>query len=298
MTLREALLDSKNLPTARLVIEDHIKLWQVGQVAAKMGIKTKLNLYNSIALGASEVTPLEMTSAYSTLANHGIYSAPVSIVKIEDKNGVLIENFSPSSHEAVSEETAYLITDMLRTVVDGGTGLRARVQYNFYREAAGKTGTTDDYADAWFLGYTPQIAAGAWVGFDDRRIKFTGSYGQGSRAALPIWAEFMRNAHDSLNLPKMTFELPKSGNIATVDFCKESIYELGNPKLASGDCRTGVVRDIINLKDIPPLFNAKKDTSAILFAKYWTVDSTSHEMLEIIDSLEVNDSLVTEDALN
>ena len=298
MTLREALLDSKNLPTARLLIEDHIALWQVGQVAAKMGIKTKLNLYNSISLGASEVTPLELTSAYATLANHGIYSAPVSIIKIEDKNGVLIENFSPSSHEAVSEETAYLITDMLRTVVDAGTGLRARVQYNFYRQAAGKTGTTDDYADAWFLGYTPQIAAGAWVGFDDRRIMFTGSYGQGSRAALPIWAEFMRSAHDSLDLPKMTFELPESGNIATVDFCKESIYELGNPKLASGDCKSGVVRDIINLKDIPPLFNAKKDTSAILFAKYWTVDSTSHEMLEIIDSLEVKDSLLTEDVLN
>jgi penicillin-binding protein 1A len=298
MTLREALLDSKNLPTARLIVEDHIKLWQVGQVAEKMGIKTRLHLYKSIALGASEVTPLEMTSVYATLANHGIYTEPVSIIKIEDKNGVLIENFSPVSREAISEESAYLVTDMLKTVIDGGTGLRARVQHNFYRPAAGKTGTTDDYVDAWFLGYTPQIAAGAWVGFDDPRIKFTGSYGQGSRAALPIWAVFMRNAHDSLDLPVKTFDLPESGNIATVDFCKESIYELGSPRLASSDCKSGVVRDIIKLEDIPPLFNAEKDTTAILFAKYWTVDSTSHEMLEIIDSLETTDSLMTQKVLN
>jgi penicillin-binding protein 1A len=298
LTLREALLDSKNLPTARLLIEDHIELWQIGKIAEKMGIKTRLKLFNSIALGTSEVTPLELTSAYATLANKGIYSEPVSIIKVEDKNGVLIESFSPNSNEAVSEETAFLITDMLRTVVDAGTGLRARVQHSFYRQAAGKTGTTDDYADAWFLGYTPQIAAGAWVGFDDRRVKFLGSYGQGSRAALPIWAEFMRNAHDSLNLPNAAFEMPKSGNIAMVDFCRESIYELGNPKLVSGDCNSGAVKDWINLKDLPALFNAKKDTSAVLFTKYWTVDSTSHEMIEIIDSLELNDSLFSNDALN
>ncbi len=283
LTLRDALKNSVNLVSARLIIEGYVPLWQVADYARRMGITTKLNLVPSIALGTSEVIPLDLVSVYATIANHGIYNKPLSILQIEDKNGILIDNFFSQTKEAISEETAFLITDMLRTVVDEGTGIRTRVIHHFYRPAAGKTGTTQDYGDAWFMGFTPQLAAGVWVGFDDRRITFTGSYGQGSKAANPIWSNFMREVYDSLALPEEDFELPKSGNIVRVKFCKESIYELGDPKLYSPDCKSGIVEDYINIKDIPRTFSAERDTAVKIFTKYWKPDSLSHEAEEIID---------------
>lgn len=281
MTLRDGLRESKNLISARLIIEDHVQLWKVGQLAQKLGIKSKLNLVPSISLGTSEVTPLELTSVYSTLANKGIYNEPVSILRIEDQDGIILMQTVPHSEEALSEETTFLITNMLETVMNEGTGLRTRSIHKFYRPAAGKTGTTQDYGDAWFMGFTPQLAAGVWVGFDDRRIAFTGLYGQGSRAANPIWSNFMREVYDTLDFPIESFDLPESGNIVSVKFCEESIYDFGNPKLFSEDCSSGEVTDYINIGDIPITFNSDRDSKAILFTKFYKSDSLAHEAIEI-----------------
>jgi penicillin-binding protein 1A len=281
VTLRDALRRSLNIVSGRLIIEDHVKLWQVGRYADRMGIKSKLDLYPAISLGASEVTPLEMTSAFATIANHGIYNEPISILRIEDKDGILIDNFSSDAREAIPEETAYIITDMMKSVIDAGTGVRIRSQYGFSRPAGGKTGTTQEFADAWFVGFTAQYAAGVWVGFDDRRVTFTGNYGQGSQAALPIWGMFMKEVYNKFEIPVVDFEPPASGNVVTVNFCEESIFDLGDPKLYSSDCNSGRYSDIIKLKDIPPMFNSERDTTIKIFDKYLAPDSNAHEAVEI-----------------
>lgn len=280
MTLRDGLAHSVNLVSARLIIEDYAPLWKIGRFAEKLGIKSKLELYPSIALGTSLVSPLEMTTAFATIANHGIYNEPISILKLEDKDGVLIDKFNNYTSEAIPEETAYIITDMMRSSIDYGSGVAARYRFNFQRPAAGKTGTTQDYADAWFLGFTPQIAAGVWVGFDDQRISFSGEYGQGARAALPIWAIFMHDVYEQLNFPVEDFVPPESGNVVPVKFCKESIYELGDPKLFSTDCRTGILTDIINIRDMPNTYDAFRDTTMKIFNRY-NIKDTSHAAREI-----------------
>ncbi|MBK7979992.1 MAG: PBP1A family penicillin-binding protein [Ignavibacteriae bacterium] len=281
MTLRDGLKNSENLISARLIIEGHVELWQIDRLAHKLGIKSKLDLVPSISLGTSEVTLLELTSAYATLADKGIFNEPISILKIEDKDGILIDQFSHSSREALSAETSFLITDMLETVINEGTGVRTRSIHKFYRPAAGKTGTTQDYADAWFMGYTPQLAAGVWVGFDDRRVSFTGKYGQGSQAANPIWSNFMREVYNQMDFPFESFTIPENGNITTVKFCRESIYQYGNPRLYSNDCSSGELIDFINLKDIPDPFVKGKDNKVNLYTKFYKPDSLSHEAVEI-----------------
>lgn len=285
VTLRDAIRESLNLVAARLIIEDYVPLWKVGQYAQRMGIKSRLDLVPAIALGTSEVTPLEHTSMYATLANRGIYNEPIGILRIEDKDGVVIDQFFPETQEAISEETAYIITDMLQDVINHGSGLRARSYFS--GPAAGKTGTTQEYGDAWFMGYTPSLAAGTWVGFDDRRISFTGSYGQGARAALPIWAGFMKYVYEDeeleLDASKESFPAPANGNVVPVNFCKETIFELGNPRLVSNDCRQGSVTDIIKLKDIPPTYNQRTDTSINIRERWLAVDSTAHRAVEIVD---------------
>lgn len=286
MTLRDGLKNSENLISARLIIEGHVELWKIGQLASKLGIKSKLDLVPSISLGTSEVSLIDLTSVYATLANKGIYNEPISILKIEDKDGIIIDQFMHSPKEALSAETAFLITNMLETVINEGTGIRTRVIHHFYRPAAGKTGTTQDYADAWFMGFTPQLAAGVWVGFDDHRISFTGTYGQGSRAANPIWSNFMREVYDTLDLPVESFNLPESGNIVSVKFCKESIYKYGNPRLYSDDCSSGALEDYINLKDIPVPFNKERDNKIHLFTKFWKPDSLSHQAIEVTDDIK------------
>ncbi|MFA3783098.1 penicillin-binding protein 1A [Melioribacteraceae bacterium 4301-Me] len=276
MTLRQALANSVNIVSARLIIEGHAELWKIGRFAEKMGIKSPLDLVPSIVLGTSLVSPLEMASAFATLGNKGIYNEPISITKIEDKNGITIATFNSLASEAIPEETAYIVTDMMRSVIDEGTGIRARLTYNFQRPAAGKTGTTQDFGDAWFIGFTPQLTAAVWVGFDDRRVSFTGQYGQGSRAALPIWAIFMHDVYEKLNLPLEDFTPPASGNVVTAKFCKESIFEYGNPKLYSPDCSSGVYTDIINIRDLPSTFNKYTDRNVKVFDKYMVNDTTHH----------------------
>lgn len=285
LTLRDGIKNSINLVAARLMIEKHVKIWQVLQYASKMGIKSKLSPYPSIALGASEVVPLELTSAYATIANRGIYNEPISILRIEDNHGILLDAFLPESREAISAEAAYVITNMLETVANEGTAKRLRTIHHFLRPAAGKTGTNGNYKDAWFMGFTPQLTAGVWVGFDDQRVAFTGAYGQGAKVAAPIWGEFMREVYDSLDFPIEYFEMPPSNDIVSVAFCKESIYEFGSPRLYSSDSRKGKLIDIINIRDIPQNYNSKRDTSIVIFDGYEYVDSNSHEAIEIVDSL-------------
>ena len=281
VTLRDALRESLNIVSGRLIIEGHAPLWKIGSFAEKMGIKTKLDLVPSIALGTSVVTPLELTNAFATLANRGIYNEPISIMEIRDKEDGLIEKFTSNTSEAIPEETAYIITNMLQTAIDRGTGQAARGRFNFQRPAAGKTGTTQEFADAWYVGYTPQIAAGVWVGFDDQRVSFTGNYGQGARAALPIWAIFMHDVYEQLKLPLVDFSPPANGNVVVANFCRESIFENGDPKLASPDCRTGTLSDIINVKDMPAYFDAFNDNSMKYYDRFQLKDTTRHEAKEI-----------------
>jgi penicillin-binding protein 1A len=276
VTLRHALAESLNLVAARLIIEGHAQLWKIGRFAEKMGIKSKLDLYPSIALGTSVISPLELTDAYATLANHGINNEPISILKIANKDDVPIESFTSYASEAIPEETAFIVTDMLRTAIDAGTGASARGRYNFHRPAAGKTGTTQGFTDAWFVGYTPQLCGGAWVGFDDQRIAFNGEYGQGARAALPIWAIFMHDVYERLNLPVEDFKAPASGNVIAVKFCRESIFESGEPRVFSPDCQGGSLTDIINIKDIPSGSSGYiRDTSYHFYDYYKTKDSSA-----------------------
>ena len=245
MTLRQALANSVNVIAGRLTIGEIAPPSQVVKFARRMGIESVLNPYPSIALGTSEVTPLELTSAFGTFANNGVHFNPISIIKIEDKNGMLIADFIPEYKEALNPQTAAIVADMMQDVVNYGTG--AGVRRYFHRPAAGKTGTTQDFADAWFIGFTPQLVAGVWVGFDDHRIKFTNWYGQGAKAALPIWAKFMEKAYKELDLPLKYFNL--ASGVEAVNFCVGTL-ELGDSRIAGPNC-PDVITDLVISKYMP-----------------------------------------------
>ena len=224
-TLREGLRKSLNLISVRIVQQDYAPAEQVKRTAQRMGISTDIRAVDAIALGTSEVIPLEMVSAYAAYANKGVYSKPIAITKIEDRYGNTIREYYPAQYEVLSEETAFLMTNLMQTVMDRGTGGSARWKYNFTRPAAGKTGTTQGWSDAWFVGFTPQIAAGVWFGVDDYQVSL-GKGQDGSKAALPSWAQFMRDSHKTLELPRMNFQKP-SGVIVS-DIC--SVSKMGSRK--------------------------------------------------------------------
>jgi len=215
-TFREGLRKSMNLISVRMVQQDIAPADQVKQTAKRMGINTDIRAVDAIALGTSEVFPIEIVSAYSALSNMGVYSKPFAITKIEDRYGNIIKEYYPDRKEVLSEETAYLMTSLMQTVMDRGTGGSARWKYKFNRPAAGKTGTTQGWSDAWFVGFTPQIAAGCWFGVDDFKVPL-GPGQDGSRAALPAWARFMKAAHDTLGLPVEKF--PKPSGIEDSEIC-------------------------------------------------------------------------------
>jgi penicillin-binding protein 1A len=246
VTLREALALSINVIAGRLTIGDIAPPGQVLKYAKRMGINSELSAYPSIALGTVEISPLELTSAYGTIANNGVHAEPISILKIEDRNGIIIDEFAPQYTEAISPQTSAVVTSMLEDAVNFGTG--AGVRRYFQYPAAGKTGTTQNFSDAWFVGFTPKLVAGVWVGFDDHRVKFTNWYGQGARAALPIWAKFMEAAYKELKLPLNYFEMP--AGVDTVEFCKETM-NLGDTRLATENCPE-TMTDIALDKSLPP----------------------------------------------
>ncbi len=243
-TIRQAIKMSINLVAVR-AIEEIAPVNLVIDYAHRMGITSQLAPYASLALGASEVSPLDMTAAFGVFANHGVYVEPNSILKIEDKDGNLIEENSPMQREVLSEETAFIMTSMLEGVVNGGTG--AHVRDFFQLPAAGKTGTTTEFADAWFVGYTPQISAGAWVGFDNKSVHFTTWDGQGGRAAAPIWGRFMKYVYDDPNIamPLAYFEKPQGVLAETIcadtkklatEYCPNKVTEYFTEKTLPGKC--------------------------------------------------------------
>ncbi len=192
VTLRYAMMKSLNIPAIRLMEEADPR--RVVNLAKSMGIDRNLPPYLSLALGTGEVTPLELTAAYGIYANQGIYTKPYLIERVEDRYGQLVELNVPSSAEVIDEKTAALMVSLLRSVMDGGTGATARTSHGYRAPAGGKTGTTDDYSDAWFVGFTPYLATGVWVGFDEK--KPIGKRMTGTAAALPAWSEFMKAAEE------------------------------------------------------------------------------------------------------
>jgi len=244
-TLRNALDHSLNVIAGRMTTSNIAPPRQVVKFAHKMGIKSKLAAVPSIALGTSEVTPLEMTSAYGTIDNKGVHVSTTAVTKIEDRNNILIDKFIPVYTEAISKQTASVMTNMLQSVVSRGTGRGVKRYFSY--PAAGKTGTTQDFADAWYVGFTPDLVAGVWVGFDDHRIKFTNTYGQGAVAAMPIWAKFMAKVYKELNIPIKYFHL--APGVVKATFCKTTM-DLGDPKIATSKCPE-TVTDIIIAKDMP-----------------------------------------------
>jgi penicillin-binding protein 1A len=211
-SLRSAISRSLNQVTVRLAYE-HLTTSEIISYARRMGITSPLASNLSIALGTSEVSPLELAGAFSTFANNGIWNEPVSILKVEDKHNRLISSYTPNRRFAIDSTSNFVMVSMLKDVINKGTGVAIRARYGFEAEAAGKTGTTQSMRDAWFAGFTPQLVAVVWTGFDDERIKFTSmEYGQGARAALPIWAKFMKRCYSdpSLKLENRYFHIPET----------------------------------------------------------------------------------------
>ncbi len=210
LTLSQGLANSKNTITARLALD--LNPETVARYARRMGIPDRdLQPVPSISLGTSSVRLLDMAAAYSTLANGGLYNTPVAITRIEDRYGNLIWQASPSPREALSKRTAYTVVDMMRGVVDYGTGVRIRTQFDLGAyDLAGKTGTTDRAADTWFMMMHPELVSGAWVGFEDQRLTFrTNFWGQGAHSALFLVGDYYRQVKEAedVKLSKTTFPL-------------------------------------------------------------------------------------------
>jgi penicillin-binding protein 1A len=206
--LREALANSRNVVTVKLLKK--IGIDYVIKYARKLGIASNIKRDLSIALGSSGVSLLEMVQAYSVFANMGEKIAPVFVTKVEDRNGNILEEAAPGNDQVISTGTAYVMTSLLESVVKEGTGKRVQA---LNRPVAGKTGTTDDLCDAWFIGYTPQLITGVWVGFDDKRSLGTGE--TGATAASPIWLAFMKRA--LADEPIEGFQVPEDVVFAKID---------------------------------------------------------------------------------
>jgi len=212
VTLRRALEQSRNIPAVRAMLE--VGPSQVSSYAARFGFPGSLPPFLSLALGAAEATLVDTTAAYSVFPNRGVRMTPYAITAIADREGNLLEETRPEAHEAIRADTAFVMTHLLRGVVQRGTGAAAA---SLDWPLAGKTGTVDDYTDTWFLGFDPDITVGVWVGYDQKKPIGSASNGEtGASAALPIWMDFMRayieQRADRKNPP--VFEAP--GNIAFV----------------------------------------------------------------------------------
>ncbi len=218
VTLKWALAQSNNWISAYLMSK--LNPQQLVQLIYEFGIRTP-NIHPSMALclGPCDVSVGEMVSAYTTFVNRGIRCAPLFITKIEDNEGNVIAQFQPRMNEVISEESANKMLVLLKAVVDGGTAGRLRFKYHLTGEIGGKTGTTNRNADAWFMGFTPELVSGCWVGGEDRDIHFDSMrMGQGATMALPIWAYYMQKVYADRTLgydPKAKFKLPASFNPCT-----------------------------------------------------------------------------------
>jgi penicillin-binding protein 1A len=212
--VRHAIETSRNVPAVKALqavgIETGI------EYARKLGLSGELPPFLPIALGAGEATLTEMTAAFATLANQGLRMKPYLITRITDREGNIVEETRPQARDAIRADTAFVLTNMLRGVVERGTAVRAR---SLKRPISGKTGTTNDFTDAWFIGYEPSLAAGVWVGFDEKKDSL-GKDETGGRAALPIWMDFW----SAIRKDAAIEEYPIPGNIVFVP-----VDEMGRP---------------------------------------------------------------------
>ena len=215
VTMRLALRHSINIVSARM-IQELVTPRQVVAMAKRFQLTTPMRAVRAISLGTSEVVPLEITAAYASIANGGVWVQPIAVSEIVDRRGKVLREFIPERKEIIRADKAYLLLDLMRGVVDRGTGARTRWMYQFNRPAAGKTGTTDNWSDAWFVGFTPQLAAGVWIGIDDPQVSL-GEDRFGNVVALPIWARVMREIHQTFDLPVRNWQLPE--DIVQLDIC-------------------------------------------------------------------------------
>lgn len=221
VTLKWGLAQSNNWISAYLM--SRINPQDFLRILRDFGINT-YGVYPSIVLclGPNEASVCEMVSAYTTFANHGIHCSPMFVSKIEDNEGNVIATFQPRMNEVISEESAYKMLEMLKAVMDGGTGSRIRYKYKVECDMGGKTGTTNRNADAWFMGFTPSLVSGCWVGGEDRDIHFDSTrMGQGANMALPIWAYYMKKVFADRSLgydPNEKFDIPEDFNPCVSEF--------------------------------------------------------------------------------
>ena len=201
ITYYEGLARSKNQVTAYLMKEVGPK--KICQFARELGIESDLECVPSLCLGTSDISVYEMVGAYSTFANYGMHVEPFLVSRIENKNGAVLYQHQPKSNKVMSPEAAFHMVRMLQGVVDHlrGTGHRLRAKYKFKNQIGGKTGTTQGNSDGWFMGVTPDLVSGVWVGCDDKRLRFRSTrYGQGANMALPIWAIYMRYVYSDSDI--------------------------------------------------------------------------------------------------
>ena len=233
VTLRWGLANSENNISAWVLKQFTPEA--VAQMAHKMGITSFIDPVPSVFLGTAEITVKEMVAAYSIFANKGVYNSQLPVYRIEDKYGNVLQEFRPESREVITENTAYLMCNLLEGVVTGGTGVRLRYKYKLMNPMGGKTGTTQKHADGWFMGVTPDLVGGVWVGAEDRSIHFQNlANGQGASMALPIWAKFLLKAYADprLKMSDRPFDRPAGIN-KRLD-CDETISEAEVKEINNG----------------------------------------------------------------
>ena len=228
ISLKEALAKSVNVISARLI--DMVTPANVARLAKSAGIESRIPKSPSIALGSVELSLMEMTGAYATFANKGMRVEPNMLLRIEDKNGTVLADFTPKTNEVLSEESAYVVLELLKGVTTAGSGVRLRTSAHYYKDIitgfpyeftnpiAGKTGTTQNQTDGWFMGVVPNLATGVWTGGEDRAVHFEKiAEGQGATMSLPTWALFMKKvyADTTLNISQEDFEKPEYVGIDT-----------------------------------------------------------------------------------
>jgi len=209
MTLQQALANSVNYITAYLMKQFGPQA--VADLAHRMGVVSHIDPVPAICLGTPEISVFEMVGANATFANKGTWIEPTFITRIEDKNGKVIAEFTPKTEEVMSEEKAYVMIQLMKGVVQMGTGTRLRSRYKITQPTAGKTGTTQNNSDGWFMGITPDLVSGCWVGGEDRSVHFnTTDQGQGASMALPIYGRYMQKiyADKSIKISQGDFDKP------------------------------------------------------------------------------------------
>jgi penicillin-binding protein 1A len=219
ITLRKAMARSQNWVTAHVMKQ--VTPEPVAQLIKKMGVTSPVPAYPSICLGTFDASLYDMTGAYSVFANEGLWTEPTYLTRIEDKNGNLLYEHKARVVQAMNPETSYVMTYMLKGVVDEGTGWRLRSKYGLRNPIGGKTGTTQNNSDGWFIGVTPQLVTGVWTGCEDRAIHFRSTnLGEGANSALPVFALYMKKvyANQSLGIKQnIDFAMPKTGINITLD---------------------------------------------------------------------------------